>query len=168
MTQRMGKNFGDNTTVIDSNQTTQVVDFREVRAQKLEEKRRTNERIFFKHLLNVYSVIGDKQLLPVEFIDVSPEGCSFQVPFNPDNPWPSDLSELPMRIYFSQDTYLEIRVKIQNSRPSIEQNKRFVRYGCSVDTSISSYPAYLEFVKFLKLYSEHAHKDLGDVTLFYI
>ena len=146
----------------------QVIDFNEARTQKLEEKRRTTERIFFKHLLNVYSIAGDSTMVPIEFIDMSEDGCSFQVPYNPEKPWPVNANELPLRVYFSQDTYLEIRVSIQNSRPSIENNQRYVRYGCKIDRTTASYAAYDQFVKFLKLYSEHAHKDLGDVSIFYL
>ena len=146
----------------------QVVDFSEIRAQKLEEKRRTTERIFFKHLLSVYSVIGLTKMCALEFIDVSEEGCSFQIPYDAENPWPKDSGDLPLRIYFSQDTYLEIRVRIVNSRPSIENNRRYVRFGCAVDQNTQSFAAYQQFVKFLKMYSEHAHKDMGDVSVFYL
>lgn len=145
-----------------------VVDFGQVRAQKLEEKRRTTERIFFKQLLSVYSVIGNSAMCPIEFIDLSEEGCSFQIPYDAENPWPKDSADLPIRIYFSQDTYLEIRVKIQNSRPSIENNRRYVRFGCSVEKTTQSFAAYQQFVRFLKTYSEHAHKDMGDVSVFYL
>ncbi|MCM2279965.1 MAG: PilZ domain-containing protein [Oligoflexia bacterium] len=146
----------------------QIIDFRQIREQKLEEKRRTTERIFFKHLLSVYSVVGDSSMCPIEFIDISEKGCSFQVPYDPDRPWPTDAKDLPLRIYFSQDTFLEIRVKVQNSNPSIEGNRRYVRFGCSIDTSVSSYEAYLQFVRFLRAYSEHSHKDTGDVSVFYL
>jgi len=146
----------------------QVVDFSEVRAQKLEEKRRNTERIFFKQLLNVYTVAGDKTLRAIEFIEMSDEGCSFQVPYDTENPWPTDIKEIPLRIYFTQDTYLEVRVKILNSRPSIENNQRYVRFGCTVDTTLKSHGAYAQFVRFLKSYSEHCHKDNGDLSVFYI
>jgi hypothetical protein len=149
-------------------QQQQVVDFNEVRAQKLEEKRRKTERIFFKHLLSVYSVVGDSAMVPIEIIDISEDGCSFQVPYNPDKPWPTESTELPLRLYFSQDTYLEIRMQIQNSRPSIQNNARYVRFGCSVDKSIHAYKAYQQFVRFLGAYAEHSHKDLGDVSIFYL
>lgn len=145
-----------------------LVDFSEVRAQRLEEKRRKTERIFFKHILGVYSVVGNSGMRSVDLIEMSEDGCSFQVPYDPKEPWPRDTSEIPLRLYFSQDTYLEIIVRPQNSRPSIENSVRYVRYGCAVDTSTKSYPAYQQFVKFLKLYSEHARKDMGDVTMFYI
>lgn len=161
MTQRTGNTNGSETKQ-------HVVDFTEVRAQKLEEKRRTTERIFFKHLLSVYSVVGGATMCPIEFIDLSEEGCSFQIPYDAERPWPTDSNDIPLRIYFSQDTYVEIRVKVQNSRPSIENNRRYVRFGCVVDTTTKSYAAYQQFVKFLKAYSEHAHKDMGDVTVFYL
>ncbi len=160
MSQRTGTTHG--------NGSQQVIDFSEVRAHKLEEKRRSTERIFFKHLLSVYSVVGNTKMCPIEFIEVSEDGCSFQIPYDAENPWPKDAADIPLRIYFSQDTFLEIRVKVQNSRPSIENNRRYVRYGCSVDKSLSTYPAFQQFVRFLKMYSEHAHKDAGDVTIFYL
>jgi hypothetical protein len=147
----------------------QVIDFNEMRAQKLEEKRRKTERIFFKHLLSVYTVVGNgKQMAPIEIIDISEEGLAFQVPFNPDKPWPTQTTEIPLRLYFSQDTFLEVIAKVANSRPSIENGARFTRFGCQVDQATKSYPAYQQFVKFMKLYSEHAHKDMGDISVFYL
>lgn len=145
-----------------------VVDFSQARAQKMDEKRRKTERIFFKHLLSVYTVIGNSKMVPIEIVDVSEEGCAFQVPYNAENPWPKETTDIPLRLYFSQDTYLEIHVKVQNSRPAIEESGRYVRYGCAVDKSTASYLAYQQFVKFLEMYAENAHKDLGDVTVFYL
>lgn len=147
----------------------QVIDFSEARANKMDEKRRKTERIFFQHLLGVYCVVGNSQMRPIEIVEVSEDGCSFQVPFDHSNPWPnSDVNDLPLRLYFSQDTYIPLHIRIQNSRPYIDHGKRYVRYGCSVDKTVSSYPAYQQFVRFLKLYSEHAHKDTGNATVFYL
>ncbi len=152
--------------------TTTVVDFNQARTQRMDEKRRKTERIFFKHLLGVYCVTegttGHPEMRQLEIADISEDGCAFQVPFDSKNPWPNQLKEMTLRLYFSQDTYIPINVKIQNSRPSIENGKKYHRYGCAVDTSLKSYEAYQKFVSFLKSYSEHAHKDTGDVTLFYL
>ena len=144
-----------------------VVDFNAARTQKLEEKRKNTERIFFKHLLNVYSVVGTN-MRAIEFLDLSEEGLAFQVPFDAQNPWPQDTNEMPIRIYFSQDTYLEVFVKIQNSRPMIDETGRYVRFGCVVDTTTASYEAYTQFVSFMRAYSLHAHKDQGKASLFFI
>jgi hypothetical protein len=162
MTQRTG-----NTNDSGSN-SEHVVDFNEAREQRLEEKRRHTERIFFKSLLGVYSMTGHSKMMPIELIDVSEDGCSFQIVHDPENVWPTTSGEIPIRLYFSQDTYLEIHIRIQNSRPSIENNSRYVRFGCTVEKDLKSYPAYQLFVKFLKLYAEHAHKDMGDVSVFYL
>lgn len=167
MSQRTGTDKGSKGKK--SNKDKHVVDFTEVRARKLEEKRRNTERIFFKQILGMYCVVGNKdQLRQIEILDVSEEGCSFQVPFDPDDPWPSSLKELDVRLYFSQDTYIPIQLTIQNSRPSIDDGRRYMRFGCSVDQSLSTYKVYCQFVRFLSLYSEHAHRDMGDVTLFYL
>lgn len=163
MTHRTGNSSSEGTTL----EQERVVDFNEAREQKLEEKRRNTERIFFRNLIGVYSVTGHAKMQPIELIDVSEEGCSFQLPFDPDRNWPTS-NELPIRLYFSQDTYLEILVRIQNSRPSIENGNRYVRYGCMVDKELKSYPAYQAFIKFLRQYAEHAHKDMGDVSVFYL
>ncbi len=159
---RNGSNEGGETGV------TQVVDFKQVRQSRMEEKRRNTQRIFFKNLMSVYCVVGDHHMRPIELIDVSEDGCSFQVPFDGQNPWPNTSSDLPMRLYFSQDTYVPVVFRVQNSTTSIDNGVRYQRFGCSVDKTLSSYPAYEQFVRFLGAYSEHAHKDKGDVSVFYL
>src|SRR4051812_17021334 len=116
MTRRTGSSMDDDGDI------QRVVDFNNAREQRLAEKRKNTERIFFKNLVSVYSMIGQTKMLPIELIDVSEDGCSFQVPHEPENKniLKVSNSEMPIRLYFSQDTYLEIHVKIQNSRPSID------------------------------------------------
>lgn len=152
----------------DGNGTKHVVDFVEARAQRMDEKRRKTERIFFQKLLSVYTVTGDTQMRPIELIEISEGGCSFQVPFDANNPWPNTTTDLSIRLYFSQDTYLPLHLKIANSKPCIDNGSRYVRFGCSVEKGSTSYAAFEQFVKFLRLYSEHAHKDMGNMSVFYI
>ena len=151
----------------DTPSTSQVVDFSEIRARKLDEKRRKTERIFFKNLMGVYTVSGNANMRPIEMLEVSEEGCSFQVVFDSKNPWPTKDEPIPLRFYFSNDTYIMMHVQIRNSRPCIDQGMRYIRYGCEVDQSFASYEAYLQFVRFMKAYSLHAHRDMGDVSVFY-
>jgi len=146
----------------------QVIDFGAKREEKLQEKRRRTERIFFQHLLGIYCVTGNSELQQVEFVDVSEDGCAFQVPFKDNVAGPTEKENVPMRIYFSQDTYLPILVTVQNSTQTIVEGRRYIRYGCSIDKTTASHPAYVQFVKFLHMYAEQAHKDTGKVTFFYI
>jgi hypothetical protein len=151
------------------NETPKVVDFSEKRAQKLDEKRRKTERIFFQNMIGVYSVINDRTMRPIEILDVSEDGCSFQVPFDAKNPWPAESVEIPIRMYFSSDTYIPIVLRVQNSTATIgEGGARYVRYGCTVDKTLQTYPVYREFVRFLGLYAEQAHRDNGSASVFYI
>ncbi|MCC7440687.1 MAG: PilZ domain-containing protein [Bdellovibrionales bacterium] len=146
----------------------QVIDFNSKREERLQEKRRKTERIFFKHLLGIYCVTGNSEMQQVEFVDVSEEGCSFQVPFTDNVAGPKEKENIPVRIYFSQDTYLPILVTVQNSAQSIVEGRRYIRYGCSIDTKTATYDAYKQFVKFLHMYAEQAHRDNGKVTFFYL
>lgn len=163
----MSQRIGDDPS--EKKKTNQVVDFIETRARRLEEKRRKTERIFFKQIMGIYCVVGDHELFPIDIVDMSEEGCSFQIEFNPySSPWPEETKEIPLRLYFTQDTYLPLHLQIQNSRHYIENGKRYIRFGCKVDQSVSSYSAYQQFVRFLTFYSEHAHQDNGKVTHFYL
>lgn len=152
----------------DGSDNVKVVDFNQVRNQKLDEKRRKTERILFQNLLGVYCVADNASIRQLQLVDVSEDGLSFLVPFDTKNPWPREDGDLPIRLYFTQDTYLPIQVRVVNSRPSIENGQRYVRYGCAVDNTLQAYPAYCQFVKFLKSFSEQAHRDEGKDSTFYL
>lgn len=153
---------------VDQELESKVVDFNEIRAQKLEEKRRKTERIFMNHFLGVYCVTGNNSMHQIEMVDLSEEGCSFQVPFNPEKPFPTKDQNIPLRLYFSQESFLQIHVTIQNSRDAVQNGTRYVRYGCKIDAGTSTYPAYQAFVRFLKVYGEVAERDTGNINVFFV
>jgi hypothetical protein len=145
-----------------------VVDFSRVREKRLEQKKRRTERILCRNMVSVYSTTSGGKLFPLDLIEVSEGGCSFQVPADS---WSNQLiknDEIPLRIYFSHDTYLEVFAKIVHSSPSIENNRHHIRYGCNIDKTVKSYSVYKLFVQFLEEYSIQAHKDLGTASAFYI
>lgn len=145
-----------------------VVDFNEYRTQRIEDKRRKNERVLINHFLGVYVDSGFGNLHQVELIDLSDEGCSFQVPVESKKTWNEEKKEFNVRLYFSQDSFLSIPVTIQNKRTVRVEQNRFSRFGCSVDTTASTYEAYNAFVKFLKTYSAVSEKDTGNVNVFFV
>lgn len=144
-----------------------VINFAQMREKRLEQKVRQNERVVFGNLLSVYSVTGESKIHSIDIIEVSEEGLSFQIPAAREKPWVTSENEIPIRMYFSADTFLEILVKVKHSRPSIDHGEKYVRYGCSVDTTTQSFPVYQLFVQFLKQYAKHAHRDMGKVSAFY-
>jgi hypothetical protein len=144
-----------------------VIDFQEVREKKLEEKRTRNERVFMKEMLGIYCMV-EGQERAIEIVDVSDSGLAFRVEFNSRSPWPTELKEVKIRLYFNQTTYLPLILQIRNSAPQMDGGRRYIRYGCVVDPSTTTYEAYLQFVKFIKLYSVHAHKDENGVSHFFL
>lgn len=154
----------------DTNNTNEptVIDFTQIRNQKMEDKRRKNERVFINNILGVYCVTGENSMHQIEMIDLSEGGCAFQVPHNAEKAVPVQETGFPIRLYFNQDTFLEVHANIENSRPSIQNGTRYVRYGCSIDTNTTSYAAYQAFVKFLKIYAEVSKKDKGNVSVFFV
>lgn len=145
-----------------------VINFTDVRKAKIEEKRRKYERILFKHTLGAYCVAEGEGLKAIELVDLSPEGMSFQLPLTSKN---RDVltvgKEMTFRLYFSEDSYIPLGVKIQNERPCIESGQKYVRYGCAVDTKLQSYETYKMFVTFLTKYAETAQTDSGDLKCFF-
>lgn len=151
----------------DSQETSdnRVIDLSQIREKKLIQKRRQTERIFFQNFVSVYSVKNAKEILPIEMIDVSEEGCSFQIPYHPDQKWPQQSSNITLRFYFNSESYIEILANIQYSKPSIIQSKRYIRFGCSIDQTTQSYPTYEHFIKFLKLYAETSRPESGQTII---
>ena len=151
-----------------NNNSGQVINFTKARDAKIEEKRRKYERILFKHILGVYCVAEGQGLKAVELVDVSTEGLSFQLPVNSKN---LDVltpgQDVTFRFYFSQETFIPVAVRVQNERACIEEGQKYVRFGCTVDTSSQSYETYKLFVMFLSKYAETSQQDKGDLKFFF-
>ena len=146
----------------------EIIDFKSAQSEKLEEKRRKNQRIMFKSMIGVFGVGENDKLIAIDLIDLSETGVSFRVPFHAEKPWPTESSNLSIRLYFTQDTYIPVRLKVQNSKSMIDEGVRYTRYGCTVDKTISSYQSFLKFVEFMKAYSTESYQDNGGNQLFYI
>lgn len=146
----------------------QVISFTQARKDKIEERRRKYERVLFKHILGVYCVAEGEGLKAVELIDVSTEGLSFQLPVHSKHLSAFALGQdLLFRFYFSPDTFIPLGLKIQNERHCIENGEKYMRFGCTIDTSSQSYEAYKLFVMFLATYAETSHQDKGDLKFFF-
>lgn len=152
----------------DGNETSKVIDFGKVREKRIEEKRRQYERVLFKNVLGAYGVAEGEGLRAIELVDVSATGMSFQLPSYSKNLDGLKVGkEMIFRLYFSEDTYIPMGIKILNRRPCIENGNTYERFGCAIDTNMQSYGTYKTFVEFLTKYAESAHQDKGDLKLFF-
>ena len=142
-----------------------IVSLDQFRNRKQEDKKRKTERIFFHHLVGVYSVVHPGKMVPIDLIDVSAEGLAIQVPYQSDKVWPTNMNNIPVRLYFSPENFMEITVDIKNSSATIEGGVRYLRYGCSVQTEQRAYPAWQGFVNFSKTFAEVSEKDTGNIAV---
>lgn len=143
-----------------------VVQFGEKRKEKQEEVRRNYERILFKRILGCYTFIEKLGLKSVEIVDISKSGCSFK--------WPESEGafnvgeEIDFRFYFSQNTYLPMKLTVARVSTMVENGLSFSHHGCTFDTSMSSYPAIEKVVDFIQAYSESAKEDKGEAQIWYL
>jgi hypothetical protein len=150
-----------------NNQT--VINLDQFRTRMSAEKKRKTERIFFNNLVGVYGVVQPGKMIPVNLIDVSEGGLAIQLPYPSDGSseqfWPKDSTGLPIRLYFSADSFMEVLVDVKNSNPLVENGSKYMRYGCEIQFEQRTYRAWVNFVSFLRTYTEISERDNGNISV---
>jgi hypothetical protein len=142
-----------------------VLDFNSERKERVEQKRRSFERVVFKNFLGSYSVIDNAgSIYEIEMVDISKTGCLFQVPWNVQNDKKFEKGkEINLRMYFSQKTYLPIIVKVKYGNEYLnDKGHTYMQYGCEFDTTTHSYAALKSFIDFLYNYADLSVDEKGD------
>lgn len=151
--------------------TDQLLDFTKKREEKIEQKRRTFERVLFQNLLGAYSVIDsdDGTIFPIELVDISREGCLFQVPWNvKKNRKMSKGHETTIRMYFTKESFIPVIVKIKYGKEIEDNGQIYMQYGCEFDDSMPSFEAIGSFIDFMYKFAEHSTVDHGESKVFFI
>lgn len=152
-------------------QDKKVVDFNEKRKQSIEQKRRTFERVVFQEFLGVYTVIDDQGAgYPIKLLDISSEGCQFQVPFSlkAKNQFKAG-TELTLKLFFTKGTYLPAVVTVRHASEYIDQQgDAWLRLGSEFDTSLPSFKALASFIDFIYQYAEFSCVDKGESKVFFL
>lgn len=152
-------------------QDKKVVDFNEKRKQSIEQKRRTFERVVFQEFLGVYTVIDDQGGgYPIKLLDISSEGCQFQVPFSlkAKNQFKSG-TELTLKLFFTKGTYLPAVVTVRHATEYIDKDgDAWLRLGGEFDSSLPSFKALSSFIDFIYQYAEFSCVDKGESKVFFL
>lgn len=143
-----------------------VVQFSEKRKEKQEQLRRDYERVLFKRILGCYTFIDKLGLKSVEIVDISKSGCSFRWPAS-DGAFNQD-EEIDFRFYFSQNTYLPMKLTVKRVLKVEENGTSYWNHGCVFDTDLSTYPVLEKMVDFIQAYSLTAKEDKGEAQIFYL
>lgn len=148
-----------------------VVDFNEKRKKSIEQKRRSFERVVFQEFLGVYTVIDDQgSSFPIKLLDISSEGCQFQVPFSmkAKNQFKSG-TEVTLKLFFTKGSYLPAVVTVRHATEYIDQQgDAWLRLGGEFDTSLPSFAALQSFINFIYQYAEFSCLDKGESKVFFL
>ena len=148
-----------------------VLSFQQKKSETIEKKRRAFERIMFQNVMGVYTVIDKvNSIYPIELVDISHDGCLFQVPHNPktDAKFKAE-EEFTLRIYFTESSYVPVIVKVKHGTEFTHNDgRRFMRYGCEFDKTTSGFETITSFVDFLCRFAEHSMIDRGDNKVYFL
>lgn len=148
-----------------------VFDFNEKRKKTIEQKRRSFERVVFQEFLGVYSVVDDQgSNFPIKLIDISHDGCQFQLPFSAKakNQFKSG-TEITLKLFFTKGSYLPTVVTIRHASEYIDKDgDAWLRLGGDFDTSLPSFKAVASFIEFIYQYAEFSCLDKGENKVYFL
>ena len=149
--------------------TEKVLDFNTARKENIEEKKRAFERVLFQDFLGCYTVIHREGVIyPVELVDISSDGCLFQVPWNVNNDKKFEKgTEFTLRFYFTNKNYIPVIVESKYGKEFVgSDGESYMRYGCEFDTSYPTFEALKPFIEFMYKFAEHSAVDKGDTKIY--
>lgn len=155
----------------DNNSPTKIFDFTAKRQENIEQKKRNFERVLYQEFLGTYSEIdSDGTKYPIKMVDISKDGCQFQVPFskNLDKTFRTG-EDITIRIYFTKDSFIPVVVNLKHSSEYVDQKgDAYMRYGGGFDKTLPSFKALGPFIEFIYQFAEHSSIDKGEHKVYFI
>ena len=148
-----------------------VIDFQAKRKDSIEKKKRSFERVLFKEFLGSFAEIDENGTkYDVGLVDISKDGCLFQVPYTPQNKEHFKTGhDVTIRVYFTKDDFLPLVVNIKHGNEYIdEKGDAFVRYGGIFDKSLPSFQAFSPFIEFIYKFAEFSCVDKGESKVYFL
>ncbi|MGK0367550.1 MAG: hypothetical protein ACI9QD_000687 [Thermoproteota archaeon] len=148
-----------------------VLNFKEKRDEKIEAKRRNFERVLFQDFLGCYSVIDEYGTnFPVKLVDLSNEGCMFQVPWSKNNEKKFQLDkDITLRVYFTEGSFIPVVVSVKHGKKWTDPSGNvFMRYGGEFDQKLPSFKAMQSFINFIYEYAEFSCVDQGENKVYFL
>ena len=144
-----------------------ILDFTAAKEHRTEENRRSVERYFMQHLVDVFCEIDGKEPLPIELVEISESGCSFRlvtekVKILPKNS-KGEFLPITTRVYFSKQSYLKVGFNIISSTADIGGGVQMTRFGCKVDEAFASSAVYSQFARFMESFAAHCCRDTKQI-----
>ena len=148
-----------------------VIDFQAKRQDSIEKRKRSFERVLFSELLGTYAEIDNNGTkYSVGLVDISRDGCQFQVPFTPNSKeqFKQD-DDVVIRVYFTKDDFIPLVVNVKHSSEYVdEKGDAFMRFGGIFDKSLPSFQAFEPFIEFIYKFAEFSCIDKGESKVYFL
>ena len=148
-----------------------VIDFQAKRKDSIEKRKRSFERVLFSEFLGSYAELDENGTkYQVTMVDISHEGCLFQVPFhkNAKSHFQED-QDVTVRIYFTKDDFLPLVINVKHINEYVdEKGEAFIRFGGVFDKSLPSFQAFEPFIDFIFKFAEFSCIDKGESKVYFL
>lgn len=148
-----------------------VFDFSEKRRQSIEQKRRNFERVVFDEFLGVDAVIDDNGTgHPLKLVDISGDGCLFQVPFSKEARQRfKSGEEVTLKLFFTKTSFLPVVIKVRHATEYVDQRgDAYWRCGGEFDKTLPSFKALESFIQFMYKYAEFSCHDSAAHKVYFL
>lgn len=148
-----------------------VIDFQAKREESIEKRKRSFERVLFSEFLGSYAEIDENGTkFNVMMVDISREGCLFQVPFSKNSlAYFKKQENVTVRVYFTKDDFLPLDIDVRHLNEYIdERGDAYIRIGGEFDQSSPSFKAFSPFIEFLYKFAEFSCVDKGESKVYFL
>lgn len=149
----------------------EVIDFQAKRKESIEKRKRSFERVLFSEFLGSYAEVDNNGTkFNVSLVDISREGCLFQVPFTQGSMEHfSKQEEVTLRVYFTKDDFLPLVVSVKHCNEYIDQRgDAYIRIGGEFDQASPSFKAFSPFIEFIYKFAEYSCVDKGESKVYFL
>lgn len=148
-----------------------VIDFQAKREESIEKRKRSFERVLFSEFLGSYAEIDENGTkFNVMMVDISREGCLFQVPFSKGSLEHFQKQDnITVRVYFTKDDFLPLDIDMKHINEYIdERGDAYIRIGGEFDQNAPSFKAFQPFIEFLYKFAEFSSVDRGESKVYFL
>lgn len=148
-----------------------VIDFQQVRANSIEKKKRSFERVLFTEFLGSYAEIDENGTkYSVSMVDVSKDGCLFQIPFTKNaRAHFNKTDNVTVRVYFTKDDFIPLAINLRHVNEHVdEKGDACLRFGGEFDKTLPSFKAFEPFIDFIYKFAEFSCTDKGESKVYFL
>ncbi len=148
-----------------------IVNLDKKRQEKIENKKRQFERIFFSEVIGCYSVIEEgNRIFPIEILDISESGCKIEIPEKAAGVKNFEIdAEVNLRLYFTKKSFVTLTAKIKRSNIiKSDTNANILELGAEFDQDLPGHEVLQSFINFIRSFAEYSNVDNSTKKVYFL